>query len=369
MRFIVKVTSPFSDKYTGQPYTPGETIALNDEARVKDMARQNLAVLLSAKPKTTTKKHGKRVMVFHDLLYVIGGIETALYNLAKAYKDHNIKFVFKSMDSEQALRLAEYCEVELDDPSKKYETDVLILASYNCYPIIKGRVKADKIYQQVHADWAALKKMPLWNGYEWPVDKDVDRVLAVSDTAAKGLRTAFKKPIDSVVAPNILCPPEKQEFKVFLTLSRLTAEKGADLIVKMVQKFHEAGKSFLWIISATHLSLSKIDKALAKDKSVIFIEPSVDNLGLLSKVDYLVQLSQNESYCYSVHEALQVGTPVIGTNIPEIAKAVKQGENGYLVGQNLDGLDIEAIFNKKPEFAPISEKIDPVWEKVLEGKL
>lgn len=369
MRFIVKVTRQFHDKYTGQPYTEGDTLALDDEARVLDIIHKNLGLLVSAKPDPSIKKHGKTIMVFHDLLYVIGGIETALYNLAKTYQDRNIKFIFKSMDSEQALRLAKYCEVELDDPKRKYETDILLLASYNCYPLIKGRVKAKKIYQQAHADWANLKKMPFWAGYEWPVDEDVDKVLAVSDTVAKGLKTAFKKPIDSILVPNILCPPEEQEFKVFLTLSRLTAEKGADLIVRMINKFHEAGKPFLWIISASHLSLSKIDQALAKDKSVIFIAPSVNNIGLIPKVDYLVQLSKNESYCYSVHEALQVGTPVIGTQIPEITKVVKQGETGYLVGQDLEGLDIEAIFNKKPKFAPILEKVNPIWDDILEGKL
>lgn len=368
MRFIVKVLRPFDDKYTGQRYQIDETLALDDEDRVRDMAKRKLALLISAKPKSMAKKHGKRVLVYQSLLYVIGGIETADYNLAKAYKDRNIKFVFKVADCEQALRLAEYCEVEIDDPSKTYETDVLILANYDSYPFIKGRIKADKIYQQVHADWANMRKMPQWASFVWEPDKDVDKVLSVSDTTAKALKTAFGKPIDSVIVPNILCPPEKQEFKVFLTLSRLSAEKGADLIVRMIKEFHAANKPFLWIISAT-LSNSRIDKALENDKSVIFIEPSVNNLGLLSKVDYLVQLSKNESYCYSIHEALQVGTPVIGTQIPEIMKVVKQGKTGYLVGQNLEGLDIEAIFNKKPEFTPIIEKLDPVWEKVLEGTL
>ena len=139
MRFVVKVTAPFNDKYTGQPYTPGETIALDDEARVRDMARRNLAVLFSAKPKSSAKKHGKRVLVYQNLLFVIGGIETADYSLAKAFKDRNIKFVFRSADCEQALRIAKFCGVELDDGKKEYETDVLILANYDSYPYIKGK--------------------------------------------------------------------------------------------------------------------------------------------------------------------------------------------------------------------------------------
>ena len=253
-RFILRANIPFSDKYTKKIYSPGEKIALDDETRVRDMVHRELAVLVYARPKNSPKKRGKRVMVFHDWLYIIGGIETSLYNLAKAYKDRNIKFVFHKMDGEQALRLAKYHEVELDEQNKNYETDVLILASYNCYHLIKGRVKANKIYQQSHADWAGLKAMPLWDGYEWQVDEDVDKVLAVSDTVARGLKTAFKKPIDSVVAPNILCPPEKQEFKVFLTLSRLTAEKGANLIIEMIDKFHKANKPFLWIISGLCLN-------------------------------------------------------------------------------------------------------------------
>jgi len=367
MRFEVKVKAPFADKYTGKMYEAGDTISFDDEFRLKDMVNRRLATLVHAVPKIKTKKTGKRVLVYQNFLNVIGGIETADYNLAKTFQERKIKFVFRSGDLGQMLRLAEFCEVEIDDGQKNFETDVLILANYDSYPLVKGRVKAKKIYQQVHADWTNMRKMPQWANFVWAPDDDVDRVLAVSGTVVQALRTAFNAPIESVLVPNIPRPVE-DEFRTFLTLSRLTAEKGADLIVRMVDRFHQERRKFLWIISAT-ISDSQIDKRLGDDESVVFVKPSAENSAMVKSVDYLVQLSKNESYCYSVHEALSVGTPVIGTKIPEIEKVVKDGENGYLVGQNLEGLDAEAIFTKKPVFKPLVEKIDPIWEKVLGGEL
>ena len=59
MRFILKVTHQFNDKYTGKLHQVGDTLALDDEARTRDITRKNLGVLISAKPKAIVKKHGK----------------------------------------------------------------------------------------------------------------------------------------------------------------------------------------------------------------------------------------------------------------------------------------------------------------------
>lgn len=362
----VRANQAFDDILTGAKHQMGEVLELDDVERVRNMLKRNICSLVRIKP--DTKKTGKRVVVYQNLLYCIGGIETADYQMARAFEDRDICFVFRTADTDQALRLGEYCEVAIDDGRMNFDCDVLILANYDSYPLIKGRIKAGKIYQQCHADWANMKKMPQWASFDWRPDEDVDKVLAVSETTQKALKTAFNEPIDSVVVPNILTPPADSEFRVLLTLSRFSAEKGADLIVRAIEEFHRANKPFLWIICAT-MADSRINLKLRNDKSVVFLPPSPVNEALIRNCDILVQLSKNESYCYSVHQALAQGVPCLCTDIPEFRKVIKNGENGWLVGQHLEGLDINAIFGKRLSPEPLKEEISPLWEKLLEGRL
>ena len=362
----VKVEATFSDIYTGQVYKPGEMLEFDNPERVKDMCRKHVVSL--AHIDAPKEKTGTKVMVYQNLLYTIGGIETADYQMARAFKDRNLVFVFREADIEQALRLAQYSEVTIDDGKMTFDTDVLILANYDSINYCKGRFAARKVYQQVHADWANMKKMWQWATFKFEPDECVDKVLAVSETTVKALKTAFEKPIEAELVPNILLPPEDNGFRVFLTLSRFTAEKGADLIVAMAKKFKEANKHFLWIICGT-MSDSRLNQKLSGEMSVAFVPPSIANEGLIKNCDYLVQLSKNESYCYSVHQALACGKPCLCTDIPEFRKVIKPGVNGWLVGQNLEGLDVDAIFGKLLTPKPRQEPINPVWEKVFNGTL
>lgn len=366
-KFVVKAISNFTDRETGRPVKPGDLVEFDDEARLRYMLKIHVAKLKAIRPQI--KKTGKKVMVYQNLLYCIGGIETADYNLARAFQNRRITFVFRTADLEQALRIGRFCDVYLDDPDDQYETDVLILANYDSYPWVKGRVKAGKIYQQVHADWVSMKKhTKQWANFMWRPDNDIDTVVAVTETASKALKTAFRTPIPSKTVRNIILRPERPH-RTFLSLTRLSAEKGAGRIVEMVRRFHEADREFTWFIAATASNDGIVEKEIGHDPSVVFIKPGINAQGLVRSVDYLVQLSDTESYCYSAHEALLLGTPVIGTRIPEFKRIIKPGQNGWLVKLDLSDLDIDAIFDKVPEPEPEKEDIDPAWDQLLKGAL
>lgn len=369
MRFELRVngSARFTDAYTGKQYQKGDIVETDDIERVRRIISLKIADLIKADAPKEIKKHGNEVIVYQRPVFCIGGIEEANYNLAKQSKDRKITFLVADADSEQILRLAQYCDCRLDDEKSEIKCDVLIVANFDTFKLIEDRINARKIYQQCHADWVGLKNMPMWNGFEWEVSDKVDKVLAVSETTQKSLRVAFNKPIESELVPNILAPADNSDFRVFLTLSRFTKEKGGETIVRMANRFLDANKSFLWIICGT--PDASLLQEFNSNKSIVFLPPSVKNQGLIKHADYLVQLSKNESYCYSVHRALEQGTPVIATDIPEMAKIIKNGENGYLVHQNLDNLDIEKIFNKVPQFVAKQEVVAPVWNKVLKGEL
>ena len=198
----------------------------------------------------------------------------------------------------------------------------------------------------------------------WKPDNRVDKVLAVSETAKRGLKIRFN--VDSEVVPNILLPPQKR--LVFVVLSRASAEKGIDRVLELANRMEQAGKEFVIYISST-LEQLRNRKDILNQRHIVPVEPSVYGVDLLNGADYLIQLSLNESYCYSVREALIRQVPVIVSRIPEFEKLIKDGVNGYILNDDFSNLDIDKIFDRIPKPKPYTEKISPLWDKVMNGEL
>jgi glycosyltransferase involved in cell wall biosynthesis len=65
---------------------------------------------------------------------------------------------------------------------------------------------------------------------------------------------------------------------------------------------------------------------------------------------------------------LQAGVPCLVSDIPELRKLIHNGKNGFVYKEDMD---IEKIFDRKlkASMKTYDEKIDPIWEDVLDGKL
>lgn len=105
-----------------------------------------------------------------------------------------------------------------------------------------------------------------------------------------------------------------------------------------------AGIPYLWTIFTN-------DFRAIKNDNIIYMQPRLDIIDYIANADILVQLSDCEAYCYSVVEALSVGTPVLVTDLPVYHEiGLKNGENGFLVDFDLSNLNITDIYNKTLKF-------------------
>ena len=112
------------------------------------------------------------------------------------------------------------------------------------------------------------------------------------------------------------------------------------------------------------------DKNAINNPNIAYMKPRLDIGRWISIADYVVQLSDTESFCYAAFEALQRGVPVILTDFPEAFNIVKEGENGFIVKRDLSNLDIDKIFNHKPTSVDYEDRCDyDKWEKVFNGEL
>lgn len=366
MVYGIRALLPFYDIKRGVTTKIGEIVEVEEKNRLDDILERKLGEFVFAKHKN---KKGKNVLIHHTEFYKIGGIETASQQISKAFPDYDITFVVgRNADRTQVLELSKRHSVIIDNGVDNYKADVLLLMNYDSAQSVINRVQADKVYQFVHADWVSLLRLGTFRGgFRLPIHERVNKVLAVSETARAGLKRAFG--IESEVVPNILTPI-KQERPIFLYLGRATNEKGIDVMLDMFDRFRAAGKEFV-VFMATALEQAvqpTRDRIKAADY-ILQIPPSIYAQELMRSADFLVQLSDQESYCYSVREALQVKTPCIVSDIPELRKLIRDGENGYVIKKDLSNLDVEKIFTKKLKLTAYTEEIDPIWEKVLEGEL
>ena len=352
---------------------PGDIFIVNNPARARMLAGDNsrkikYAEITKGIKQCPTTDTNEKIVIYQNYLYIIGGIETFLFNLVKNFRHKDITIICENIEYPQLVNLSKYANVMIDDHTK-IECDVLILGNYNCDTVL-SRANAKKVYQMIHADWRGIKQIPAWSNFTWRKDSRIDEIICVSENAAQGLKETMG--YDSKVIYNILDNNYKEdEGLTFITLSRATAEKGIFRIVEMAKRFREAGKSFTWFLCCTmdQVTDRKIKDAIKSMPELIIVPPDVKNKMLIKNCDYLVQLSDTESFCYSAYEALQREVPVILTRFPEAYNIVDEGQNGYLVEMDLSDLDVEKIFNEIP---PAKHYIDRCniedWEKVFKGE-
>lgn len=312
---------------------------------------------------------GPRILIYNYDLYKIGGTETFLFNFCKYYKDKNIVVMYKTGKPEYINLLHEYVEVCRDDGKTRYSCDVLIMGNYfasDIYP----RVTAKQKYQMIHADYHGMKQAG------WPIQlskpSDV-KFIAVSDVAAQGLKTEFG--YKSLVNYNILDKDLGEDRPLtFITLSRATREKGIHRIIALCKLFKEYNKKFLWLLCGTIAEQSENEtiRQIKEIPEIMLIPPNHNNKALIAVSDYLVQLSDTESFCYSAYEALIMGKPVIVSDFPESKNIVIEGKNGYIIPRDESKYDealVDKIFDNVPTEITYEDRCNyDLWEKILSGE-
>lgn len=310
-----------------------------------------------------------KILIHMSYLNAIGGIETSIETLVRTFKDRDFTIVINATQDgyqEMVKRYEKYAKVILDrDRNMVHEADVALIFTPIMQPVPWETIKARKVYQFIHSDMKGLMKYDMWKDFKWQPDAKIDKCLSVSDTAQKGLKEVLG--VDSDVVPNIFNPaPDRC---VFLYMARGTAEKGLDKALEMASRFDAAGKDYVLLICSLVDPYGSIWPTISNNPRIMYMQSSPFNDIFYKCATYLISMSTCESWGYSIREALYHGCAVIGSKIPEIEKVVKDGENGYLLNDDLSDLDIDKIFNNVPKVKKYKKEVDPIWQEVLDGKL
>lgn len=309
-----------------------------------------------------------KVIIYHDYIPKIGGIESAVYNLAKGLDGEGYEVVVAYRSAEATDSLLKYATVSnvVNVISENIEGDVCLVASNHNIP---NTIKAKRFLQWIHTDYSKYK-LRLKN-----IGK-IDTFVAVSKHAKKVIEK--QEGIEGVEVIINLIDDEFGKVRsslFFVTASRVSPEKGFGRMLEFAEVLKKQGVDFVWVVYGDNSSFPKeyTDwiRKFSHIPEVYFVGYKSDITPFLARADYLVQLSDWEGCPYAVLEALKMEKPCIVTNWGGVDEIIKDGKNGYILPMETETYPqyVDKIVNNVPSFKykPLSKISD--WVKILENEV
>lgn len=281
---------------------------------------------------------------YFSLINSIGGIETFFWNLAQKYKDWDIVIIYKTGDPAQLNRLRQYVRV-IQWNGQEIECEK---AFFNFNLDIIDHVHAKEYYQIAHGDYKAMQVKP-------NTHPRIDKYLGVSEQVCDTFSAVTGFSVELVYNPIVVRKPRK--VLNLISATRLTKEKGRSRMIRLAEILDRNEIPYTWTVFTD-------SKDVIKNPNIIYRAPVLDITDYIANADYLVQLSDNEGYCYSVVEALCVGTPVIVTACPVFDEiGVEDGKNGFILPFDMSDVPVKDIYKGVPKFD--YKPMQDTWDLIL----
>lgn len=342
----IKKTNPFL--VTDEQLYAGAT-KINLMPDPKPVVKKQNSIGKSAKD-LKVPKDKIHFVIYPNYLPKVGGIETAVYELAKLLdkKKYFVTIAFYSYESEESMqRYGKVANlVQLNEET--LECDVCLITSNHLQPV---EIKAKKWLQWIHSDYEK------YNNLQLVENPDVSQYVAVSKYIAKISKKMFG--IDCKVIYNLLDPGFGKGVEKPLRLvsnTRLSPEKGfnpkTDRMLKFARLLKKSGRNFTWTICGDNSHMREEEKNIIERfkevEEVHFVGYKKDVLPSLVGADYFVLLSDWEGCPYGVLESLQCGVPCIVSDWGGVEELIQDGVNGYVLRKDLEDVDVDKIFNNIP---------------------
>ena len=267
----------------------------------------------------------------------IGGVETFFYQIAKKYNNYDITVFYQNGDEQQLTRLRKLVRVKQWNKKERIECKKAFL-SYYASDIIDF-IDAQEYIGLIHADF---KNMPI--GTKPFTHPKIKKYIGVSQIACDSFTELTGLKCELCYNPFTLSelPKEKRKLKI-ISATRLSKEKGKWRILELIRQLDLNNIPFEWNIFTT-------DKEIIKHPSVKYRDPELNIYNYLKNSDYVVQLSDTESYCYTMIEALSLGTPIIVCDWPILKELKIDNQYGFILPFDMKNLPIQEIYNRNFNF-------------------
>lgn len=282
-------------------------------------------------------------ILYFDNINSVGGVESYFYYLAKKYNDYDITIVYSQGDEKQIRRLRELVRVKKFD-GKRIKCK---RAFFNYSKQIIDYIDAEEYIEVIHY-------VPKEHDKPIPHPK-ITRYLGVSQLVCDEFTRLTGKKCELAYNPVEIDKPKK--VLKLISATRLTMEKGKKRMIKLAEALDKAKIPYIWLIFTN-------DTKAIDNPNIIYMKPTLNIVDYIVLSDYLVQLSDEESFSISINESLKLGVPIISTDLPILKElGIKNKEHGYILPFDMNNIPIQDIYNKIPKvkYNPPKDQ----WDKYL----
>lgn len=290
-----------------------------------------------------------KVIIFINQLWIIGGIETFIFHLARLFENEDIVLLVNTIPEPQKKRLEQYIDVVQYSPSTEYECDTLIMLR------ILDRTPRNVTFKQSVQMCHACRTNGSWN-----IPQNHDFIVNVSQAS----KDSFGDEGGMVIHNPIFT--DKTKALILVSATRIPAPDKGDnekRMRKLAQMLNEANIPFVWF----NFSEGQIPNP---PRGMVNMGIQMDIRPYIASATYLVQLSDSEAWSYSILEALTQNVPCIVTDFPSAKEmGIEDGKNGYIVPFDMN-FDVTKL-QKVPKFTYEydNEAIKKQWKKIFDRKI
>ncbi len=305
-------------------------------------------------------------IVFFNKTLISGGIEKCLELLGKyIYEDYELEIVYTDesiLDPNIVKILERYARVYKIEDDMKIECDLCVWSYlYFDYPRLKNIIKAKEYIAWIHSMPRILPDCRL---DDVNFVNDCSKFICVSEAVKQHLNISKEgEVIHNFMDPNIKVLAEahnpflnvSDDILKLSVVSRLSSGKGFERLLILCNTLKEKNVKFnLKIVGKGRKKEMEIREMFKHLEEVEFVGYQENPYPYVKNSDYLVQLSDDESWCNSITESKILGVPVVVTNFESSKEQIKDLENGIVV--DLDERDYTEVVNKMIESKDILKK-------------
>ena len=310
-----------------------------------------------------------KIAMYYSRPFETGGIEKTMYNRGKMLTEqgYDITYVYCSFD--MPLDTLEKWSGVGDVIHADYCNEHFDFAIYDSIHNIK-KISADKYIQVINGCLIEGEE-----GYKKTIF--FDDYIAVSEEAKRQFEKLVNAEctiIPNIIDSNMIKKLSKEKYDIpkakynFVTVSRLDKNKGFERVEIILKELEKLGVDYNWIFVGSNYLYpfygESIKKKFSKYKT-LFVGKQDNPYKYIANADYLVQLSDYESQCMVMYEALILGTPVIATDFANAVMELSDGKKGLVLKKDLSNLNIRKILDLKKNFEYKYPDIRKEWLKVL----
>lgn len=283
-------------------------------------------------------------ILYFDNINSIGGVEQYFYYLAKKYSKYDITIIYSTGDEKQIKRLRELVRV------KQFTGQRIKCkkAFFNYSKQIIDYVDAKEYIEVIHYVPDETDKPIL--------HPKITKYLGVSQLVCDRFKELTG--VECKLAYNPVEIDQPRRVLTLVSATRLTWEKGKRRYLKLAEALDRENIPYIWYVFTN--DTNSID-----NEHIIYMKPSLNAIDYMAMADYVVSLSDKESFGIMINEALKVGTPIICTDIEVLKElGIENGKHGYIVDLDMNNIPVKDIYTKIPKF-----KYEPpkdTWNKYLD---